>query len=172
MRLLWDRGDSRETPVDNSRIFAKAGLLVGGGFLYGFVVLFCLNVNSAGENALLRLARQNTARHDIIFFSTSDDPWLAQNWNRLSYLMDRKLMPIPDSNEMPQALQSHPGSILQLTSHVLPAPRNWLARTEIDAAPGHTFVARILDWYRAHISRRAKGDRIVVDEELYLYRMQ
>jgi len=171
LRLLRDRAGSREAPVDRLRTFAQAGALIGGGFLYGFVLLLCLNVNSAGENALLRLARQNTARHDVFFFSTGDEPWLAQNWSRLAFLMDRKLMPLPDSTEKPLALPSPSGSSFQLSSHVLPAPRNWLARTELEAVPGQTFVARILDWYRAHVSRRAQGDRIVV-EELYLYRIQ
>jgi len=168
LRLLLDRiGSDSMTPVTNApRDWLRFGAMALACFACGFVILSVFKINKTGENEILYLARQNTARHDVIFYSAKDDPWISLHTLQLQELMDRTLIPLAD--EPVKKLPGQNGALFQLTDHALSADRNLVAKTE--SSPPQGFIARILEWYRTHVSKRAQGDRLVT-EKLFLYRM-
>jgi hypothetical protein len=168
LRLLLNRaGSANVTPGPNApRDWLRFGAIVLACFAYGLVIMSVFKISKTGEDEILYLAKENTARHDVIFFSPQDDPWIAQNALRLQSLMDRALVPLPD--EPAKELPGYRGARFRLTNHALPGEHNWVAQTEI--LPSQGFIARLLEWYRTHISKRAPGDRFET-EKLYLYRM-
>ena len=165
LRLMLDRAGSPDV-AQGPNDWLRFGAIALACFAYGFVVMSVFKINKAGEDQILYLVRQNTARQDVIFFSPKEDPWIAQNARVLQELMDRALVLLPDGPA--KEMSGQRGISFQLTGHALPGGRSWLAQTE--ASPPQGFIARALDWYRTHIAKRAPGDRLET-EKLYLYRM-
>ncbi|MGO8763793.1 MAG: hypothetical protein ACLQSR_01505 [Limisphaerales bacterium] len=167
LRLLLDR--QGEGQITGARHFwGRIAVPILAGFIYGMIVLAWLNANAADVDSVLKLARENTPRKSIIFYSPSDSGF-APNADRFAIIIDRQVVPLTDSNSIPQELQYPGGEKFYITSHVLPENPNWLARTENEKTPG--IIASTLNWYRKHISRRAPGDRIEMPGGLYLYKM-
>jgi hypothetical protein len=171
LKLLLDPmgpadGEEASRPLSAIRV----GLPAIAGCIYSFVVLLILNQNVAGGNALQRLALDHTARHDVIVFSSKEDPWIAENYTRLGELMDRALVPLPDS-EAGMGTAAHPGAKFRLTASVPAGDRSWLAQSKPETLPGQRSVGAVLQWYRTQISRRARTDRLELDRDFYLYKM-
>ena len=174
LRLLLDRFAQPETAPAATvapRAWWGAGLALGGGFIFGFVLVVALRANTTVEDSITRFARKHTARHDLIFYSPKDDPWFAQyKPERLAENMDRALIPLSESNELPKDLPVWPGAHYQLSTKASWGNQPWLARTESTPLPGGELTTRLLDWYRTHIAKRVKGDRLEAEGALYLYK--
>jgi len=164
-RLLIDRTGSADGPHESNAQrdwfrLAVVGLVC---FAYGFIVVSVFKINQAEEDEILLLAKQNTTRRDVIFFSPKNEPWIAQ----LPGLMDRALLPFTD--ELANNLSMQHVTCYELTGHALPGKNTLVAQTE--ALPPQGLVARLLGWYRTHIAKRTPGDRLEA-KKLYLYKMQ
>ena len=132
------------------------------GLAYSLGILLCLRVNTASVDALVRLTG-HTDRQAVIYFSPQTDPWLAANTKRLD-LLDRVIKPLPEGN-----LPTKTADQFLLTSQTSPAYGTALASTQSEPDFFSPFVARLLDWYRVHVAKRAPGDRIEVNQVLFLY---
>lgn len=108
-------------------------------------------------------ATGHTDRQAVIYFSPQTDPWLAANTKRLD-LLDRVIKPLPEGN-----LPTKTADQFLLTSQTSPAYGTALASTQSEPDFFSPFVARLLDWYRVHVAKRAPGDRIEVNQVLFLY---
>ena len=174
LRLLLDRfAQPKIAPAATAapRAWWGAGLALGGGFIFGYILVVGLGANSAVDDSIARFARKHTDRHDLIFYSPKDDPWFVQyNPERLAEIMDRALIPLSESNELPKALPVWPGARYQLSTKASWGNQPWLARTETTPLPGGQLTTRLLDWYRTHIAKRVKGDRLEAEGALYLYK--
>jgi hypothetical protein len=173
LRLLLDCTPSASPEASQAlpgRPLLTAGLPLAAGFAYSLAIMLCLDASEAGGDALLRLARQNTQRHDLIFFSPQDDPDIAAKARRFATLTDRILLPLPDSKETAPASETQPGARFQLTAQLLPN-RHLLASTALSPSPVKRFIVQSLKWYRAVVARRHKGDAIEIEQVLYLYQL-
>jgi hypothetical protein len=163
LKLLLERFPALHVQAEPERLaWVAPAALVLFGFVHSLLVLTCLAVNGADEEAVLELSLRNTDRHDLICYSTADDPWIAENAGRLGRLTDRQF----------KELSASSGAKFRLTAQA-PAPgkTEWLARTRHEDSTLQRLVTKGLGWYRLHVSKRHAGDRFEAPPVLYLYKL-
>lgn len=143
------------------RSFAFAAICL----FYACGVVMFLRFNAADEEALLKLVRNNTGRHDVLLYSAPGDPWLANNVKQLAGFFDRVMV---ERNQ-----ESSQNPLKGRNQYILTAfpeefSGNTIAETVDDetALPG--FARQALTLYRRRVAKRTPGDRLELGRKYYL----
>jgi hypothetical protein len=163
-----------EPPAEPARS-ARPGALLKGAFcmaclVYGLLVVLVLRLNSAEDDALMRLVWLHTSRHEILAYVPEQDPLLSQDVERLESLLDRKMIPLSELKNVAVPQTASLKRYLLTASQKEQAGRP-VAQGKRDDFLGSKSASSLLEWYRTHIARRAKGDRLETASTYYLYQL-